>query len=182
MHIWNICKECASTVYSKVQPSEAYANRTARLLFGTAAQESGLVWERQRSLQFDSLVGGFSKWQLEKESVQASLQLFQFPSQSFLLKTATNFLFCDPHAPVTWATHYTLDEILEMMTLDNNDKIGCLFARMHYFRVPSAIPESLEEQAAYYKQYYNSPLGAATVEQYIDNYNRLCQPVVEEIN
>lgn len=47
---------------------------------------------------------------------------------------------------------------------------ACAMARLHYFRADGAIPRSLEDQAAYYKRYYNTPKGAATPEEYITNY------------
>jgi len=44
--------------------------------------------------------------------------------------------------------------------------------RVHYLRVPKALPEAgdLEGQADYWKEYYNTFLGAGTVEEYIENY------------
>lgn len=45
-------------------------------------------------------------------------------------------------------------------------------ARMHYYRVQEPIPKTLNEQAAYYKKYYNTPDGAASIEEYILNYNK----------
>lgn len=54
---------------------------------------------------------------------------------------------------------------------------ACAMARMHYYRIPAALPAQGDylAQAKYYKQYYNTPLGAATVEQYLANWNRLQQ-------
>jgi hypothetical protein len=47
--------------------------------------------------------------------------------------------------------------------------------RMHYLRVPSPLPsaDDLPGQAAYWKQHYNTPQGAGTVEEYIANYQRI---------
>jgi hypothetical protein len=36
--------------------------------------------------------------------------------------------------------------------------------RVLYFRHPDALPSTPDDQAAYYKRFYNTPLGAATVE------------------
>jgi hypothetical protein len=49
-------------------------------------------------------------------------------------------------------------------------KYACAMARVLYFRCPKPIPTSLEDQAAYYKQYYNTPGGAATTEEYLNNW------------
>ena len=43
-------------------------------------------------------------------------------------------------------------------------------ARLIYERAPGVIGASPAEQAAYYKQWYNTPLGAATVEKYLANW------------
>ena len=47
-----------------------------------------------------------------------------------------------------------------------------LMARIHYLRVPEALPgvDDIEGQAAYWKKYYNTHLGAGTVEKYITCY------------
>ena len=51
---------------------------------------------------------------------------------------------------------------------------ACAMARVHYWRVPDALPpaDDLEAQAAYWKQHYNTPLGAGTVEHYIHTVRR----------
>ncbi len=41
-------------------------------------------------------------------------------------------------------------------------------ARLHYLRAPGAIPLSLDGQAAYYKQHYNTPLGKGSARAFID--------------
>ena len=48
--------------------------------------------------------------------------------------------------------------------------------RIHYFRVPAVLPQAnnVESLATYWKKYYNTPMGAGTVEQAIANYKRFC--------
>jgi hypothetical protein len=53
-------------------------------------------------------------------------------------------------------------------------------ARIFYKRAPEPIPKTLELQAEYYKTYWNTSQGAATVEQYISNYNRITGKKVEK--
>lgn len=48
--------------------------------------------------------------------------------------------------------------------------------RIHYLRQPGAIPDTLEGQAAYWKRFYNTPLGRGTEDEYIDNWHRLVEP------
>ena len=47
-----------------------------------------------------------------------------------------------------------------------------VFCRLHYFRVSSPIPKDLEGQAGYWKKYYNTPRGAGTTKEYVDNYRK----------
>jgi len=174
--IWRLCQGCAATVYGAKTPSPAYAERTARLLFGTAAQESSLTWERQRTPRFEGKVGGFGKWQVEPGSVAASLAyLRQRPD---VLARATHWLFADPHAPLAWPDLIPMDALLWALRLDDNDKIGVLFARLHYFRVNDPIPDSLADQAAYWKRWYNTPAGSGTVGEYLANWDRYCKEAV----
>lgn len=168
--IWRICLECATTVHGLRPPNSRYANAAAELLFGTACQESGIEWERQRSPKWDGTVGGFSKWQLEHGSIDASITTLC--NKDDLRKNATLFLFRDPKASGTWPLSIGTQVILWAMRLDDNDKIGALFARMHYFRVPAHIPYDITGQAEYWKRYYNTVAGAGTVEQYMHSWAR----------
>jgi hypothetical protein len=46
--------------------------------------------------------------------------------------------------------------------------------RIHYYRVKAPLPAAgdLYGQAGYWKEYYNTPLGAGTVDEYVHNYRR----------
>ncbi len=63
----------------------------------------------------------------------------------------------------------TADSAEEMVW---NLKLAIAMCRVHYLRVKEAIPFGINEQAKYYKKYYNTHLGAATTQQYIDNYKK----------
>lgn len=58
--------------------------------------------------------------------------------------------------------------------LATDDRYACAAARMIYARFPEAIPTVTDEErmAEYCKQYWNTPLGAATPEKYLDDYHR----------
>ena len=45
--------------------------------------------------------------------------------------------------------------------------VSTIFARLKYRLIPEEIPTTIEERAEYWKKYYNSQLGAGTVEHYI---------------
>ena len=51
---------------------------------------------------------------------------------------------------------------------------ACAMSRIHYLRVPRALPRAgnIKAQARYYKQFYNTPAGKGTVEQYLANWHR----------
>ena len=66
---------------------------------------------------------------------------------------------------------------------DAEEMIGNLYyatamCRIQYYRVPSALPTYLAAQAAYWKKNFNTELGAGTVEEYMNNWNRFVTPDV----
>ncbi len=60
--------------------------------------------------------------------------------------------------------------------LEYNLKYSILMARVHYLRVPDPLPDAddVEGLAAYWKDHYNTYLGAGTVEKAIAAYNTYC--------
>ncbi len=48
-------------------------------------------------------------------------------------------------------------------------------ARIHYLRVSQQLPKNILGYAKYYKQHYNTEQGAATIAEFLDNYDRLVQ-------
>lgn len=59
-----------------------------------------------------------------------------------------------------------------------DDLIGNLYytaamARVHYYRQPAALPaDNVYDLAAYWKKWYNTPLGRGLIEEYITNYDK----------
>lgn len=51
--------------------------------------------------------------------------------------------------------------------------LACAMARIYYYRIPEPLPpaDDIPAQAAYYKRYYNTPAGAATVAQYMQGWD-----------
>lgn len=56
--------------------------------------------------------------------------------------------------------------------LEYNLAYSTAMCRVHYYRVPKAIPDSIYGQAQYWKQYYNTIYGKGTIEEYQQNYER----------
>lgn len=54
-------------------------------------------------------------------------------------------------------------------------RASTVFARLHYRRVPMSLPaaDDIEGLAAYWKDHYNTHLGAGTVEKAVSIYNEL---------
>ncbi|MGI9249901.1 MAG: hypothetical protein ACR2PR_01715 [Pseudohongiellaceae bacterium] len=49
---------------------------------------------------------------------------------------------------------------------------AAIMCRIHYYRVPEALPawNDVNALAAYWKEHYNTHLGAGTVEEFVENY------------
>ena len=43
-------------------------------------------------------------------------------------------------------------------------------ARIKYYMIPTPIPSTVKDQASYYKKYFNTYLGKATVQEVVNNY------------
>jgi hypothetical protein len=176
--ILDLCEECATSIYGDRAPTPAYADRVARMLFGTAAQESNFQTRRQYGPDFFGIVGGFSMWQVEQCSVADSLMWLQNRPQ--VAVRAARFLWQDVRAEKDQSWLKGGIAIAQaLFSLRFCDRWGVLMARLHYLRVAEPIPESAAGQAAYWKRHFNTVAGAGTVEQYLQNWNRLCLPVIE---
>ena len=92
----------------------------------------------------------------------------------------------DTHTDI-WRNYLTYrDEIAEIIEElsgpgmdDNALLIGNLYyatamARVHYYRVPMAMPDAdnVAQMANYWKLFYNTPEGKGTEAEFIHNYNR----------
>lgn len=126
-------------------PSEA----AEQLLLGTALVESRLVHRRQ--------IGGG-------------------PARGFFqMEPAThddiwsNFLEYRPSLAEKIKSLLSLPTANAHRELEKNDKYACAMARAHYLRAPEALPDAgdVKGMAGYWKQYYNTPLGAGTVGKYV---------------
>ena len=123
-----------------------------QLLMGTAMQESGCG-------DYIAQVGGpaLGVWQMESPTFDAVTNWTGRNRVDIAAKIDLHF------GPAVCGN------------LPGNLYLACAYARMLYFSVPAALPAKgdVAGQAAYYKQYYNSPLGAATVEEFTDNWHKV---------
>ena len=79
-----------------------------------------------------------------------------------LLTEIENICFLNPYVLVG-----AKPEQLKFL-LATNVALQIIFCRIHYRRVPKPLPYTLEDQAVYWKAYYNSHLGKGTVEKFIE--------------
>ena len=140
-----------------------YSQEAEDLLVGTCAQESrggtylfqeGTNPDLYASLQKNILaVGPYQMEPLTHDDIWKHLNL----SNHYLVDTIINF--CNvPNNPTADIMLYNLYYATAM-------------ARLDYHRTSEPIPKTLELQAEYYKKYYNTSGGKATIDEYITNYN-----------
>lgn len=129
-----------------------HSDAAVELLLGTALQESKLVYRRQ-------LGDGPARGLFQMEMATHDDIWDNYLRYRSTLRNAVLQLKSDPKAAAG-------DE------LTNNDAYAAAMARVLYKRAPKALPGAgdVEAMAAYWKQYYNTPLGAGTVGQYVTSW------------
>jgi hypothetical protein len=130
-----------------------YSLAAEELLLGTALQESRLTYLKQ-------LGGG------------PAVGVFQ-------MEPATHDDIYDNYFKYHEDLHNKVVGLAAYSTGWPNEMAGNLFyaaamCRVHYYRVSEALPDAGDTvtQAAYWKEYYNTPLGAGTAEEYLENWNK----------
>ena len=171
--IQQLSRDCASSIYGATAPTPRYAEITARLLFMTAAHESGgFRHRRQIGFSRDSTRGAFGLWQCEQGSIGDSLAMLQRSNRRAL-----------QHHCVAWLDRWhglsditlhpaSLQAILYALQEPRGDPLSCLLARLHYMRDPEPIPEGLPCQARYAKDVFNTEAGSATPMLYFEAYQK----------
>jgi hypothetical protein len=132
--------------------------RAQRLLLGTVAQESQFTYTRQ-------VGGGPARGLCQIESAtEVSLWADYLAYQPALAAYIT--ARCGRGGPDEQALEYDMI-------------YGILLARtIYYWRDPEPLPavDDVEEAASRWKLWYNTPAGAGTEQQYIENYQRFVAP------
>jgi hypothetical protein len=132
---------------------DLYSDAAARLLLGTACQES----ECGRWLR----------------------QFGNGPARGiFQMEPAThndlwdNFLKYKPDLEKRVYVWTSNKEPARAEEMTGNLYYAAAMCRVHYLRFPEPIPDNLPAQAAYWKKYYNTTAGKGKVEEYISNWRR----------
>lgn len=147
-------QELRTLIQKTLKPMNLYSPEAEELLVATCAQESAMGTYRRQ-------VGG------------PALGIFQMEPEDFndIFK---NYLAYKPglEADLCALASTQPPRPVEMVT---NDAFAVAMARVHYLRSPGALPPAGDLCAIweYYKQYYNTPQGAATKDQFFANYRKL---------
>ena len=142
-----------SVIKPVLEKMGASSEAAQELLLGTALQESLF-------LQYRRQIGGgpaVSYFQMEPATHNDIWDNYLKYRQE-LAAMAISFLSSE-----------SADKISE---LENNDEYATAMARIHYMRVPAALPKAgdVSAQANYWKQYYNTPLGKGKPHEYIEKW------------
>lgn len=141
-----------------------------RLLVGTAAAESHLEIRRQ-------IGGGPARglWQMEPATAHDIFENYLIHRPDRYAKLMA-LMISMSEVPIWTPALIDLE-----MHLEHNDIFACAMCRIHYLRVPEPIPETVEQHAKYWKQYYNTPLGAGTQGHYVSAwYTCECERLIAE--
>jgi hypothetical protein len=136
----------------------AWSLQAEMLVVGTAAQESNLIYTRQ--IGGGPALGYFQMEPATHNDCWTNYINFRPPLKAMVL--ATRIAGGEPNAQ-------------EMIT---DHKYAAAMARVRYMRVADPIPTAGRDIAAYWKQHYNTPLGAGSVDDFVANWNRYLVPAL----
>tara|TARA_B100000902_G_scaffold399648_1_gene471571 strand:+ start:3409 stop:3894 length:486 start_codon:yes stop_codon:yes gene_type:complete len=130
------------------------------LLIGTAIIESRFKYIKQLG---DGPANGF--WQIESDTaLDNNTNWLRFRPKTLSSCVSATYV------PLRYWAKGTKNEW--NFLLRTNLAAGIVHARIKYYRVPHPIPKTLEGQAKYWKQWYNTELGAGDPEEYIDQVSK----------
>lgn len=161
-----LCQSAAESIYGHTAPTRAYATAVGDLLAGTAATESHLIYRRQGRFTWANDNGAWGLWQTEAAAVEDSLAYLV--RRDDVCANAMVWLFRQGSANVSPLLALEVGSLLRLIS--GWDRLACLFARLHYLRVPGPVPMTHAARATYYKHHYNTPLGKGTPDKYLADY------------
>lgn len=133
-----------------------YSKQAEALMLGTAIQESSLFYLKQ--LNNGPALGLYQMEPRAHNDIHANYLIRKPELRKKVYKYSSYYdLTSAPRMPIA-------EEMI------GNPLYATVMARVHYWRVPAPIPEKLEDIALYWKEYYNTRLGAGCVSEFIDNY------------
>lgn len=145
-----------SEIESTLTAIDLHSDEAVNLLLGTCAQESA---------------SGKYRRQLGDGPALGIYQMEPFTYNDCF----TNFLKYKPNLLAKILKVSGLDKFPDAEEMVNNDVFAACMCRVRYLRAPGSIPKTIEGQAAYWKQHYNTRLGKGTVEEYLKNWKLFCE-------
>jgi hypothetical protein len=179
--LYQECLDCTKALFITTPPNDRYADTVARLMVGTIAQESRFYYRRQTVFNWDSKRGAWGLGQMEISGVKRALSLLK--AQPVLADRAGKWLFGqdDDDMAILNRICTSMSEHDLCRLVSGWDRLSVALMRLYYLDCPGAVPDTLPQQAEYYKRHWNTYAGKATTGQYIDNWNRLCEPNLKGI-
>lgn len=144
--------ELRRLIQATLDPMRLYSAAAEELLVATCAQESALGKYRQQ-------IGG------------PALGIFQMEPATYH-DILVNYLVYHPILDLKISALAPNRAVENLVT---NDALAIAMARVQYLRAPGVLPaaDDLKGLWLYYKAHYNTPKGAATIEQFYRNYKTL---------
>ena len=151
-------RECI--IRPALQPLDLWNPDVEELLVGTCAKESNAgnyVMQEEKNGPYTA--GGLGIYQEEK-ATHDDLWKNEITPRAELRGKILNH--CNFQLP---------PDAMELVT---NLKYATIMCRIRYLVVPKPIPSAhdIEALAAYWKEYYNTPKGAGTPQEFVDAYKR----------
>lgn len=155
-------KQLRSLIDRTLRAIDLYMPAASNLLMGTAAQESRLgTYLRQ-------LGGGpaLGIYQMEPRT-HDDIWINYLAHRPELKRKVSRYL--------SWS-HIGGSESFFSEELEWNMAYATAMARVHYLRIPERLPADgdIDGLARYWKQHYNTPLGAGTEYEFVHNYWQFC--------
>lgn len=131
--------------------------RATQMLLAIAAVESDMC----KNLK-NTLCSSLGPWQIEKKTFEDIKDRYLMRHDKQQLRDDVENV-CDVKL-----------ENLPFEELLTNFKLGCAFARIRLWWVSTPLPEAndIEGLAVYWKEHYNTALGAGTEQDFVDKYNK----------
>jgi hypothetical protein len=147
-------KQFRDLITDALKSVDLYSEDAVELLMLTAAQESAL--------------GKF----LKQQGSGPALGVFQ--AEPVTIKGYWDWL--EHNKPALKAKIITMCGEESLLGMRGNILLQIIMARVHYLTKPGNIPSKSDVpgMAAYWKKWYNTPLGKGTVEEAISNYKKYC--------
>jgi hypothetical protein len=138
-----------------LQVIELHSDAAVELVLGTCIQESHLQYLKQ--LGGGPAVGVIQMEPNTHEDIWDNYLAYQSELSGKVLSLAA------PNGGV----HPRSNELI------GNLWYACAMCRIHYRRVSDPLPGQgeYEDQAAYWKEFYNTPMGSGTEEEYLENWD-----------